>query len=239
MPGSLDRAGRQHAPDPPDANDVPGQLRRDLPAVTDRSEATDRLAMSDQPERWSRADLRQRLERLPPGHPSSLRTDDPELLAPSEKPEEDRSDRREARTYDDARNDNRDSGIEAHPVPDTSERDADGTPARGIDDPDPQADAVKRNYWSEVPRFLRAWADHVRRWPADLVAAVVDRSRDPEGSWRGDGNQYLNPERHAQSNDVIAGVRQTEKKLTEHVREAEHDNTCGGWLEGLEASPQR
>jgi hypothetical protein len=63
---------------------------------------------------------------------------------------------------------------------------------------------------------------------------VVDRSQDPEGSWRGDGNQYLDPERHAQSNDVIAGVRRTERKLTEHVREVERDNTCRGRLEGAE-----
>jgi hypothetical protein len=84
-----------------------------------------------------------------------------------------------------------------------------------------------------VPRFQRAWADHVRRWPAERVAAVVDRARDPAGSWRGDGNQYLNPEQHAQSNEVIAGVGRNEEKLTEHMGEAERENAYGGWLEGL------
>ena len=96
-----------------------------------------------------------------------------------------------------------------------------------------EADAIKQNYWSEEPRFRRAWADHVRRWPAERVAAAVDRSRDPAGSWRGDGNQYLDPEQHAQSNEVIAGVGRSEKKLTEHMGEAERDNAYGGWLEGL------
>jgi hypothetical protein len=250
VPGSLDRPDRQHAPDPLDANDVPEQLRPasprpDLPGVADRSEATDHLVTSDRPERWSRADLSQRLERLPPGHPSSLLSDDPDtdelpglrdpdLPSPTEKTEEERSGRRGAGTPEHTRNDNRDSGNEMPGVPHASGREADTTPTSGLDDPDRPADAVKRNYWSEVPRFLRAWSDHVRRWPAELVTAVVDRSRDSQGSWRGDGNQYLDPERHAQSNDVIAGVRQTEKKVTEHVKEAERDNTCSGWLEGLE-----
>jgi hypothetical protein len=65
------------------------------------------------------------------------------------------------------------------------------------------------------------------------MAAVVDRARDPAGSWRGDGNQYLDPEQHAQSNDVIAGVCRSEKRLTEHMEGAERENACGGWLEGL------
>jgi hypothetical protein len=65
------------------------------------------------------------------------------------------------------------------------------------------------------------------------MAAEVDRSKDPAGSWRGDGNQYLDPEQHAQANDVIAGVAKTEKKTTEHMQQVERDNACGGWLEGL------
>jgi hypothetical protein len=104
---------------------------------------------------------------------------------------------------------------------------------RRADGSDNELDAVKRDYWSEVPRFLRAWADHVRRWPGERVAAVVDRSRDPEGSWRGDGNQYLSPEQHAQAEDVIATVQQKEKILTGHITETERENTCGGWLAGL------
>jgi len=61
----------------------------------------------------------------------------------------------------------------------------------------------------------------------------VDRSKDPAGSWRGDGNQYLDPEQHAQANEAIAGVAQTEKKITEHMKQAGRENACGGWLEGL------
>ena len=99
---------------------------------------------------------------------------------------------------------------------------------------DRAADAIKQNYWTEVPGFLRAWADHVRRWPAERVAAIVDRTRDPAGSWRGDGNQYLDPEQHAQAKDVIASVNRSEKKLTEHMRETQRENTHSGWLEGTD-----
>jgi hypothetical protein len=64
----------------------------------------------------------------------------------------------------------------------------------------------------------------------------VDRSRDPAGSWRGDGNQYLSPERHAEAKDVIARVQESEEKLTERMTEAQRENACGGWLEGLKNS---
>ena len=96
-----------------------------------------------------------------------------------------------------------------------------------------EADAIKQNYWSEVPRFLRAWADHVRRWPPSVWPQSWTGRTDPAGSWRGDGNQYLNPDQHAQANDVIADVDRREKRLTEHIGEAERENTYGGWLEGL------
>jgi len=216
VPGSLDRPGRPHPldpPGPPDADGKPKRLRPESPrlappTVADGPDATDHLATGDPPVRWSKADLRQRLERLPPGHPSSLRSDAPD--------------------HDQSR------GVRDPDRPTPAEASGQDSRADREAKPDRQADAVKRNYWSEVPRFLRAWAEHLRRWPAERVTAVVDRSRDPEGSWRGDGNQYLNPEQHAQSNDVIAGVRRTERRLTEHVREAERDNTCSGWLEGFE-----
>ncbi len=187
MPRSLDQPGQPPVPDRPDLTEAPGRSR-DLPAAPDRG---DQRAPADAG-RWSKADLQQRLEHLPPGHPSSLSRDRPES-----------SQARELRKPEDAKN------------------------------PDREADAIKRNYWSEVPRFLQSWADHVRRWPAERIAAAVDRTRDPAGSWRGDGNQYLNPEQHAQTRDVIAGVSRSEKKLTEHMGEAERENTHGGWLEGL------
>jgi hypothetical protein len=190
MPGQL-----------PSPSSRPGPLPK-----TDRPDETgpkDRAAATDQPVAWSRADLQQRLERLPPGHPSS------------------------ARTADLSRDQLRDRDV---PSPrDKTEQDH----SAGTDHPDREPDAVNRDYWREVPRFFRAWADHVHRWPAEKVAATVDRSRDPPGSWRGDGNQYLNPERNAQAKDVIARVQRTEEALTGQMTEAERENACGGWLEGM------
>jgi hypothetical protein len=212
VPGSLDRPDQPRSSDQPDTNKMPGQLRSPSPQPgalpkterLDETGPTDRAAASDEPTSWSRADLQERLERLPPGHPSSTRVADLssdqardlDVPSPRDKTEEDHS--------------------------------------AGTDHPDREPDAVKRDYWREVPRFFRAWADHVRRWPAEKVAAVVDRSRDPAGSWRGDGNQYLSPEQHAQAKDVIATVRRKEEALTKQMGQAERENACGGWLAGLE-----
>jgi hypothetical protein len=198
VPGSLDRPDRPYAPDQPDASELAGRLRyasprADSPPVTGRpgdAGPADRLARADQPTSWSREDLRQRLERLSPGHPSSLRDDG---------------------------------------------QDRDQTRADGdLDEADREADAVKRDYWSEVPGFLRMLTDHERRWPAERTATTVDRSSDPAGSWRGDGNQYLSPEQHMHAKVEIAKVREREATLTLHMTEVRHENSCGGWLEGLE-----
>ena len=62
----------------------------------------------------------------------------------------------------------------------------------------------------------------------------MDRSGDPDGSWRGDGNQYLNPEQHAQAKEVIADVQQAERNLTDDMKATARENNCGGWLAGLE-----
>ena len=153
----------------------------------------------DQPRPSSRADLQQRLGRLPPWHPSSP----------------DRTDQRPEINNGRA-----------------GSADAAAAVATGSDSPDRKPDARPRNYWTEVPGFLRAWAEHLRRWPNERQSAAVDRSRDPAGSWRGDGNQYLSPEQHTQAKEVIVGVQAAEKRVSEHVREVEQDNACGGWLEG-------
>jgi hypothetical protein len=204
VPGSLDRPGQPHAPDGAGADQ---RARRLPPERFDQPGPADRPASGDEPARWSRADLRQRLERLPPGHPSSLGNDDPD-------PDE----------WTDIEDD--------RPMP-RENAEPDRTAPHEAE-PDRQPDDAKRDYWSEVPRFLRASADHERRWPEKRTTTAVDRSHDPDGSWRGDGNQYLDPDQHTQTNEEIARVRQTEESLTEHIGEAERDNACGGWLEGLE-----
>jgi len=185
VPGSLDRPGRPPVPDRPDATEAPGRLR-DLPEAPGRA---DQRASADAG-RWSKADLRQRLEHLPPGHPSSLKSDAQEIREPR-KPEDPRA-------------------------------------------ADREADAIKQNYWTEVPRFLRAWADHIRRWPAERVTVETDRSRDPAGSWRSDATRYLNPEQYTQVKEGIEKVRENKGSLTERISAAQQDNVSGGTLEGLD-----
>jgi hypothetical protein len=97
----------------------------------------------------------------------------------------------------------------------------------------PQADSPQRDYWSEVPGFRRAWAEHLRAWPAP-ERLPVDRSRDPAGSWRGEGNQYLTPEQHTQARTVIVGVRRAERAISQDMLRIEQDNQAGGWLAGWE-----
>ena len=168
--------------------DVPQQLQPGQPAHPDRiaeARPVDRPGTPDQPVPWSKADLRQRLERLPPSHPSSLRGADDEPNAPDLRQEI--------------------------------------GPDRG-----------ERSLSSEVPRFMHAWADHLRTWPDNRETTKLDRSEDPDGSWRGDGNQYLNPDQHDQAKEVIAGVQEDEKDVTKSMRAAERENASGAWLEGIE-----
>jgi hypothetical protein len=197
VPGSWDRPSQSRAPEQPDAHKTLEQLSRESPRNADWAEPADHLATDDHPARWSRADLQQCLERLPPGHPSSPENDEAEPESSSE-PTDSHLDGRAEEEHD--------------------------------DDPD----ALKRDYWGETSEFLRAAEDHERRWPAEHLTAAVDRSRDPAGSWRGDGNQYLDPGQHAEAQDVIAVVYRREEKLTEHMSEADQDPSCRAWLVGLE-----
>jgi hypothetical protein len=100
--------------------------------------------------------------------------------------------------------------------------------------PSSLADKPERNLRSEVPRFQDAWAEHLRRWPEDQRDTTVDRSQNPEGSWQGDGNQYLNPDQHAQAKEVIEAVQGAEEHLTDRMATAAQENSRGCWLAGLE-----
>src|SRR5260221_7102550 len=140
VPGSLDRPGQAHAPDQPDAPDRPERLRSASPrpdappepSLPDQERPVDHLAVGDQPARWSRTDLRQRLELLPPGHPSSPRGED---LDYSQLPD--------ARGPD---------------LPPPGETTAHEDGSRLEAQPDGQAEAAERDFWTEAPGFLRTSA---------------------------------------------------------------------------------
>jgi hypothetical protein len=196
VPGSWDRPGHSSAPEEPDALKAPQQLSR-ASHEADRAERADHLDIGDPPPRWSRADLQQRLERLPSGHPSSPESGEAEPESRSQPTDSHRDDLPEAERYD-------------------------------------EPDAPKRDYWSEVFRFLQASADHTSRWPNESATTVADRPHDPAGSWRGDGGQYLDPEQHKRARDVIARIHQKEENLTGDLKVADQDPSCSGWLVGLE-----
>jgi hypothetical protein len=95
--------------------------------------------------------------------------------------------------------------------------------------------ADQRGYWSEVPRFLRMWADHKERWAMDRQpAAGADWPTDPPGSYRSSGGFPLSPERHTETIDAISRARKAEPSISADMRTAERENTSGGWLEGFD-----
>lgn len=231
----------------PGWRDLPGQSAvRDQPAPRDQPT---RLPAADRPEHGSRADLQQRLDALPPDHPSSPRSADRASSdrADSNRAETGRGDRAETDRGDRAETGRSDRAEADRAEADRAEADrADwADPQRadradreqpGVGEPtvveDHGPDGHERDYWRQTARFERLWAEHVERWPDERLEATVDRSRDPAGSWRGSGNQYLSREQHERTEHVIAGVRTAEKTISEHMREIEQDNTSGSRLAG-------
>jgi hypothetical protein len=234
VPGSLDRPNKPQLPEEARAADaierMPSESRRpELPTELHRADQSALPGPRDLPGRWSKTDLRQRLANMALGHPSSLdsdvsdRTESPSTSdTDSEDPTADGDENREARSVAGREGDLKRPGSPEPP-------DGPGGPP-----PDKEVPEIHRNYWTELPRFRDEWAEHVVKWPDSRAAAFVDRSRDPAGSWRGDGNQYLSPEQHAEANDLIAEVAEAEKKLTGHMKEIEDGNRHGGRLVGLE-----
>jgi hypothetical protein len=55
------------------------------------------------------------------------------------------------------------------------------------------------------------WTEYKRRWPAEERPAV-DRSNDPPGSWRGEGNQFLNPADNQRVEAACDRILDLEKK---------------------------
>ena len=197
VPGSWDRPGQSSVPEQPDGPQTPGQLLRESRRDADGAEPADRLATGDPPPRWSRADLQQRLERLPAGHPSSPESEKPEPQLSSQATDTHRDDQQEPEHYD-------------------------------------EPDAPKRDYWSEVPRFLQAAAEHQSRWPNERTTIGVDRSHDPPGSWRGDGNQYLDPEHHMRLKDEVSKIQLAEAAISDDMKRTERESACHGRLQGFD-----
>lgn len=95
-------------------------------------------------------------------------------------------------------------------------------------------DAPRGDYYDRVPQFELMWSWHLERWPERPKADDEVRPGDPPGSWRGDGERFLSPERNAEADRQIAAMQSHEKGITETLKRIEQGNTCGGTLAGLE-----
>jgi hypothetical protein len=112
----------------------------------------------------------------------------------------------------------------------------DGSEGSGLYDAPRDPEDKHFSYWTEVPRFMRMWGEHEQRWPEhEQPGARVDRSRDPEGSWRSDSNLFLSPEKNDRAKGAINGVREAEKRVTPDLQQIVQDSSApSAELVGLE-----
>lgn len=117
------------------------------------------------------------------------------------------------------------------------ERVSDGT-SDGLDEPrlpgGATLDAPRDDYYKRVPQFEVMWSWHKERWPERPKADEEARPGDPPGSWRGDGERFLSPERNSEADRQISAMQSHEKGITETLKRIESDNSHGGSLAGLE-----
>jgi hypothetical protein len=112
----------------------------------------------------------------------------------------------------------------------------DGSDGSGSYDAPRDPESKHFSYWTEVPRFMRMWGEHEDRWPMhEQPAARVDRSRDPDGSWRSDSNLFLGQKTNDQTNEAIHGVREAEGRVTLDLRQVVQESPVpSAELVGLE-----
>jgi hypothetical protein len=118
---------------------------------------------------------------------------------------------------------------------------ADNTAGRTRPDNAQTADAMSppegmhRSYWTEVPRFKDMWGKHESTWPNESQPkAKVDRSADPPGSWRSDGNLPLSAETNERAKVAIREVYRAEPPVTADLQQITQESPYGAELKGLE-----
>jgi hypothetical protein len=119
--------------------------------------------------------------------------------------------------------------------------DAAAKPAEDRGRPDRTADQQRPadldlTYWQQVEHLEALSADHLEKWPEPEKQLAADRARpgDPPGSWRGEGDRYLSPEENAESDRLIALLREPEEITTKTLVQIQQENLYGGRLEGLD-----
>lgn len=97
------------------------------------------------------------------------------------------------------------------------DRDANATGSVAADvesrDRDSYYEDLQRAAWDEAAEhFKKEWAEHQERWP-DAARERVDRSEDPEGSWRGDSGRFLDKAANAEVEERYQRITETERDI--------------------------
>ena len=180
-------------------------------------------------------DLVQRLERLPPGHPSSPYNEDGTRRPPVARPTD-----RELPLPDDQGTDAESahagsphgSGPDQRPL-DTQDlthqepvsAESDGREAAGQEN----LRADSRSWQEALPHLKEQWNHHQERWPQER-RPQIDRSNDEPGCWRGDSGRRLSAGDNAYADTGCDRIAKAESQITTRVEEAER--TSAGELAG-------
>jgi len=103
-------------------------------------------------------------------------------------------------------------------------------------------ESLRESAWGEaIERFRARWDAHRERWP-EADREPVDRSGDPEGSWRGDSNRYLdaaaNSEVDARHERIAEVERNVVSPAMREIESCAPDRALVGWDYRLK-SPDR
>jgi hypothetical protein len=101
-------------------------------------------------------------------------------------------------------------------------------------------ESLRESAWGEaVERFRDRWDAHRERWP-EAGREPVDRSADPEGSWRGDSNRYLdaaaNKEVDARYERIAEVERNVVSPAMRDIESCDSDRTLVGWQYRLKSA---
>jgi hypothetical protein len=94
-------------------------------------------------------------------------------------------------------------------------------------------DQRAHSYWERVPELEAMWRRHQARWP-EAERPRRPRDGDPPGSWRGDGDRYLDADQNAEADRHIAAMRAPEQQVTALLRRIENNSPLGAKLTGLD-----
>jgi hypothetical protein len=208
----------------------PGRPAADSPAGPDRRRVDERT--HDSPAEQ----LRERLQRLPPGHPSSPYDSNGAPRPPVPDYRRPESPLPGELGYGAAKRAPRESRVQGDVQQPSDEQDAAASRRsarpRGIDRTSESGDESTDAWRRSVARLEDRWRKHEEKWP-DAERSPADRSDDEPGSWRGDSGHYLNAEENLVSEHARERIGEIEKKTTPTLLDIKEE-VPGADLAGLQ-----